>query len=58
MLFLVPKSEWFKVGQVVVADKDFYFYDDMYEAGDLIIITEAMWGHNFEESCTPLHFAF
>lgn len=55
---MVPKNEWFKVGQVVVADKDFYFYDDMYNKGDLIIITEAMWGHNFEESCTLLHFAF
>lgn len=55
---MVPKNEWFKVGQVVVADKDFYFYDDMYSAGDLIIMKECMIGHNFEEHCTALHFAF
>jgi hypothetical protein len=55
---MANKENWFKVGQVVVADKDFYFYDDMYNKGDLIIITEAMRGHNFEEFCSLLHFAF
>jgi hypothetical protein len=55
---MVPKNEWFNKGDVVVCEKEFFFYDEHYKPGTLILISGENWGHNFEEFCSLLHFAF